>query len=349
MTEPRDPTPPPARPGASTLEETRPLTTEEWGGGPGDTPPDGPGGGGGGGSDDGTGSSSNGGSAGSDKRTGSHSRAAIEWGILIVAALVIAIVIRTFVFQAFYIPSESMVPTLKVGDRVLVNKLSYKLHDPRRGDIIVFKAPEGAATAEIKDLVKRLVGLPGETIEGRDGKIYINGRELEEPYLPTGVKSRTFGPEKVPPDSLLHARRQPAVLEGLHVLRADRAQGSDRPRVHAHLATQPSRLLVTAGAAAPATSAGVGVADGPLRHRRDHAVDAVAVDAVDALTERGRGCSASPARPRRTSCSPKRCSSVTSPFVHSEWCRFRQSTPCAARSAAWRSIAVGATRLRPGE
>ena len=68
-----------------------------------------------------------------------------EWGILIVAALVIAIVIRTFVFQAFYIPSESMVPTLKVGDRVLVNKLSYKLHDPRRGDIVVFKAPPAAA------------------------------------------------------------------------------------------------------------------------------------------------------------------------------------------------------------
>jgi signal peptidase I len=199
VTAPRDPTPPPTRPGAPTLEEPRPLTTEEWGGGPGDTPPGGTGGGGGG-SGDGAGPSSNGGASGRDKRAGKGSRAAIEWGILIVAALVIAIVIRTFVFQAFYIPSESMVPTLKVGDRVLVNKLSYKLHDPRRGDIVVFKAPEGAATAEIKDLVKRLIGLPGETIEGRDGKIYINGRELDEPYLPDDVKSRTFGPEKVPPD-----------------------------------------------------------------------------------------------------------------------------------------------------
>jgi signal peptidase I len=200
VTEPRDPTPPPTRPGASTLEEPRPLTTEEWGGGPGDGAPPGGTGGGGGGSGDGTGPASNGGPSGRGKPTGKHSRAAVEWGILIVAALVIAIVIRTFVFQAFYIPSESMVPTLKVGDRVLVNKLSYKLHDPRRGDIVVFKAPEGAATEEIKDLVKRLVGLPGETIEGRDGKIYIDGRELNEPYLPDGVKSRTFGPEKVPPD-----------------------------------------------------------------------------------------------------------------------------------------------------
>ncbi len=134
-------------------------------------------------------------------RVGRADAPRLEWGILIVAALVIAIVIRTFVFQAFYIPSESMVPTLKVGDRVLVNKLSYKLHDPRRGDIIVFKAPPAAETADIKDLVKRLIGLPGDTIEGKDGRIYINGKALDEPYLPKDVKSRTFGPEKVPPDS----------------------------------------------------------------------------------------------------------------------------------------------------
>jgi signal peptidase I len=139
-------------------------------------------------------------SSGQSRRSRSG-RAALEWGILLVAALVIAIVIRTFVFQAFYIPSESMVPTLKIGDRVLVNKLSYKLHDPRRGDIVVFKAPPAAATADIKDLVKRLVGLPGDSIEGKDGKIYINGRALSEPYLPKGTQSRTFGPQKVPPNS----------------------------------------------------------------------------------------------------------------------------------------------------
>jgi signal peptidase I len=175
--------------GASTSIEDRPLTTEErMGDGSGGGGDDGPPGGGRRGRDP----------KGKGNRSG---RAAAEWGILIVAALVIAIVIRTFVFQAFYIPSESMVPTLKIGDRVLVNKLSYKLHDPRRGDIVVFKAPPAAATAEIKDLVKRLVGLPGDTIEGKDGRIYINGRALSEPYLPKDVKSRTFGPEKVPPDS----------------------------------------------------------------------------------------------------------------------------------------------------
>jgi signal peptidase I len=185
-------------PGARTSIEDRPLTTDERIGGSGGGGTDGSGGGGGG---DGSGAPGRGGAPGAQPRKGKNGRAAMEWGILIVAALLIAIVIRTFVFQAFYIPSESMVPTLKVGDRVLVNKLSYKLHDPRRGDIVVFKAPPAAATADIKDLVKRLVGLPGETIEGKNGRIYINGKALSEPYLPKDVKSRTFGPEKVPPDS----------------------------------------------------------------------------------------------------------------------------------------------------
>ena len=122
----------------------RPLTTEEWIGGPGDGGGSRRPGGGGGGSGDGPGRLGNSGASGAQEEAAAPGRQprAIEWGILIVAALVIAIVIRTFVFQAFYIPSESMVPTLKVGDRVLVNKLSYKLHDPRRGDIVVFKAPE---------------------------------------------------------------------------------------------------------------------------------------------------------------------------------------------------------------
>ena len=173
--------------GASTSIEDRPLTTEERIGGSGGG---------------GYGTATPGGTApGAKPSSGRAGRVAIEWGILIVAALVIAIVIRTFVFQAFYIPSESMVPTLKIGDRVLVNKLSYKLHDPRRGDIVVFTAPPAAETADIKDLVKRLVGLPGDTIQGKNGRIYINGGVLSEPYLPAGVKSRTFGPEKVPPDS----------------------------------------------------------------------------------------------------------------------------------------------------
>jgi signal peptidase I len=124
-------------------------------------------------------------------------RLAIEWTVLIVAALVIAFLIKTFLFQAFYIPSESMVPTLKVGDRVLVNKLSYDLHDVHRGDIVVFKAPPRAEAGNIKDLVKRVVGLPGDVVEARDDSgdvcnteshegichVYVNDRRLDEPYV----------------------------------------------------------------------------------------------------------------------------------------------------------------------
>jgi hypothetical protein len=80
-------------------------------------------------------------------------RTVFEWVGLVVIALVIALLIKTFLFQAFYIPSESMVPTLKVHDRVLVNKLSYKLHPVHRGDIVVFKAPPHADPG-IGDLVK---------------------------------------------------------------------------------------------------------------------------------------------------------------------------------------------------
>ena len=93
----------------------------------------------------------------------STARTILEWGILIAVAIVIAIVIKTFLFQAFYIPSESMVPTLEVGDRVLVNKLSYDLHDLHRGDIVVFAAEPNVEwhRAGIDDLVKRVDRAPG--------------------------------------------------------------------------------------------------------------------------------------------------------------------------------------------
>ncbi|MGH9033896.1 MAG: signal peptidase I, partial [Acidimicrobiia bacterium] len=107
----------------------------------------------------------------------------VEWVLLIGGALLIAFLIKTFLFQAFYIPSESMTPTLKVGDRVLVNKLSYKLHDVNRGDIVVFEAPDDEGTPGVKDLVKRVVGLPGETVELRDGQVFIDNKPLDEPYL----------------------------------------------------------------------------------------------------------------------------------------------------------------------
>ncbi|MCU1427924.1 MAG: signal peptidase [Actinomycetia bacterium] len=131
----------------------------------------------------------------------SGTRQAIEWFALIGSALVIALLIKTFLFQAFYIPSESMVPTLKTNDRVLVNKLSYKFHDIHRGDIVVFTKPPSEAS-NIKDLVKRVIGLPNETVEGRNNHIYINGKLLKEPYLPKNTPISTFSPVTVPANSI---------------------------------------------------------------------------------------------------------------------------------------------------
>lgn len=125
----------------------------------------------------------------------------VEWAALLGTALVIALLIRGFLVQPFYIPTESMYPTLKKDDRVLVNKLSYRMHDVNRGDIIVFSAPEGEATGGIKDLIKRVIALPGETVEGRDGHVYVDGRLLEEPYLPDGVVTTDFGPQEIPADA----------------------------------------------------------------------------------------------------------------------------------------------------
>jgi signal peptidase I len=115
-------------------------------------------------------------------------RSLVEWVAVIVGALVVALVVKTFLFQAFFIPSASMEPTLEEGDRVLVNKLSYDLHDIRRGDIVVFELPEDKVGPDgIKDLIKRVIGLPGDVIETRDGVVYINDRKLDEPYLPEGT------------------------------------------------------------------------------------------------------------------------------------------------------------------
>ncbi len=115
-------------------------------------------------------------------------RSTVEWVAVIVGALVVALVVKTFLFQAFYIPSASMEPTLEKGDRVLVNKLSYDLHDVNRGDVIVFELDEDEVAPDgIKDLIKRVVGLPGDVIETRDGVVYVDDRALEEPYLEDGM------------------------------------------------------------------------------------------------------------------------------------------------------------------
>ena len=128
-------------------------------------------------------------------------RNVVEWVLIAGGALLVAFIIKTFLFQAFYIPSLSMAPTLKVNDRVLVNKLSYDLHDVHRGDLVVFESPpnEGSQT---KDLIKRVIGLPGETVESRDGHILINGQVLQEPYLGPDVTTGPVEKITIPPDHL---------------------------------------------------------------------------------------------------------------------------------------------------
>lgn len=110
-------------------------------------------------------------------------------------AVLLAVVLRTFVVQTFYIPSGSMMPTLQKGDRIIVDKLSYDLHGVDRGNIVVFTRPpdEHCGGKPVSDLVKRVIGLPGETISlnGR-GYVEINGKRLDESWLPASVQGSTY-------------------------------------------------------------------------------------------------------------------------------------------------------------
>lgn len=138
-----------------------------------------------------------------------------EWVESIVIAAILALFIRTFIIQAFKIPTGSMIPTFEVGDRIFVNKFIYgakipftdlslpAVRQPKRGDIIVFVSPEDHK----KDFVKRLIALEGETVEIKDGKIYINGKAVEEVlsirsvyYYNGGNYGKDLRPVKVPKD-----------------------------------------------------------------------------------------------------------------------------------------------------
>jgi signal peptidase I len=145
----------------------------------------------------------------------------VETAILAITAIVIAVLLRAFVAQAFRIPSSSMEPQLQVGDRVVVSRLAYDLHEPRRGDIVVFDCPPGAGCLEdgdrglparaldtvlealllrqpgVEEFIKRVVALPGETVEGREGRVWIDGAPLVEPYLPEGTVTGDFPPVTV--------------------------------------------------------------------------------------------------------------------------------------------------------
>jgi signal peptidase I len=145
-----------------------------------------------------------------------------EIPFLVVAALVIAIVLKTFLLQAFYIPSESMLPTLQRGDRVIVEKVGYRFGGPARGDIVVFErdvAPEendesvwtklsdsikslfGLPTAGNEDLIKRVIAIEGDTVEGRGADVLVNGEPIDDDYV-DGEATYDFPPTVVGSDEV---------------------------------------------------------------------------------------------------------------------------------------------------
>jgi len=124
---------------------------------------------------------------------------------IIGSALVLALGIRHFVAEARYIPSESMVPTLAVNDRLIVEKISYHFHTPERGDIVVFWPTDRLRreNPSLKDaFIKRVIGLPGDKVEVRNGTVYIDDQPLKENYTAAPPEYQ-WGPETVPVDSYL--------------------------------------------------------------------------------------------------------------------------------------------------
>jgi len=139
-------------------------------------------------------------------------RVTIDWLVTIVGAIAIVLAIKTWVVNPYRIPSSSMEPTLhcarpgpgceaSFSDRVLACRFCYHFVSPKRGDVVVFKTPPLAATrcGEGGTFVKRLIGLPGETLEEKNGFVYIDGKKLNEPYIQKGHRdSRDYGPLVIP-------------------------------------------------------------------------------------------------------------------------------------------------------
>ena len=146
-----------------------------------------------------------------------------ELPILVLIALVAAVLIKTFLAQAFYIPSTSMVPTLEVNDRIMVNKLAYQFGEPQQGDIVVFESPFseekaepfirlavrtvaesiGIRTASLDDdLIKRVIAVGGQTVEIRANMVFVDGAAIEEDYLNDGVAMRDMDPVELGPNEI---------------------------------------------------------------------------------------------------------------------------------------------------
>jgi signal peptidase I len=121
----------------------------------------------------------------------------------IALSAVLAFGIRSFVAEARYIPSGSMLPTLQINDRLIIDKISYNFRSPDRGDIIVFSPTDALKQQKFKDaFIKRLIGLPGDKVEVKEGKVYVNNQPLKENYIEE-KPNYNFGPVTVPPNQFL--------------------------------------------------------------------------------------------------------------------------------------------------
>ena len=166
-------------------------------------------------------------------RANPATRVLIDWLPVVIGAFLVAVLVRFFVFQAYYIPSTSMTPTLEVSDRVLVNKLSYSFGDVDRGDVVVFKRP--ASDGGTEDLIKRVIGLPGETVVFRNGDVFVDGQLVEETYLLDERSSTTRGPI---PNCVGEAPDECLVPAGHVLVLGDNRVGSSDGRVFGPIATE---------------------------------------------------------------------------------------------------------------
>ena len=149
-------------------------------------------------------------------------KAVRDWIIVLVVALVVALGIRTYVLQQFYISGPSMETTLYQPNRVLVNKLSYRLHDVNRGDVVVFdRVTSNGESIQHDDLIKRVIGLPGEKISISKCIVYVNKVALKEPYLDGRDTEQ---------DDLVERCRQPEMAEVVVPAKQVFVLGDNRPQ-----------------------------------------------------------------------------------------------------------------------
>jgi signal peptidase I len=132
------------------------------------------------------------------RRTG---RSLVKWLVLVVVVVAAVIGVKTYVAEPFSISSPSMEPSLRPDDRVVVDKLRYRIGDPRRGDVVVFDKPANAGgSTQAKNLVERVIAVQGDEIEARDGVVFVNGKVLDESYLRQGTVTTDIARQRIPDD-----------------------------------------------------------------------------------------------------------------------------------------------------